>query len=76
MCYVNKAEPLGLNHVIYSHLANKMFFLTGLDVILFRGEDSGSNTGSPSLQPLSHNLAHKVENVLNPMQSYDIWSVA
>lgn len=24
----------------------------------------------------SHKLAHKVENVPNPVQSYDIWSVA
>lgn len=65
--------------IIY-HSANRIFFEERFEkklwLILIWGEYSESNSGSPLLHTLSHKLAHKVENVSNPMQSYDIWSVA
>lgn len=50
--------------------ASKMLPGEKLRLILVWGEYSATSAG------FSHKLAHKVENVPNPRQSYDIWSVA
>lgn len=81
MCCVSEEDRGGFIVALIS-FEDIFFILTPRNISLFwrqvgiKADSDPRPLFSMTLHTLSHKLAHKMENVPNPVQSYDIWSVA